>query len=167
MTRYVYVSSEPNLVQKDEIVIRMPQFIDEIKECAAKKPRNGLSGPNYLREVVAKIGFRYLGQDFDPYIINISNSVGIPIPDEVAVSKIVLGLFARYRPEIFEAYLDHQIKNRPRNTKLIWFVGDHTNYRAFFLNGIDQIDFRDIEVYMGRKVQKTVGRPAVKDNTDE
>jgi hypothetical protein len=57
-------------------------------------------------------------------------------------------------PKIFDKYLDKKIKERPFGTKLIYYVGDFLETAAFNLNGIDRLEERDIDAYMGNKKPK-------------
>jgi len=44
---------------------------------------------------------------------------------------------------------------------LIYFLGDFTQTGAFSFNGIDEIKPKEIDVYLGKKEKKVVGKPAI------
>jgi hypothetical protein len=72
------------------------------------------------------------------------------------------------RPIIFEKVLEYNIKNRPHGAKLIYYVGDLGDTGPFFRNGIDMIEEKDVDEYLGLKPKKIVGKPAVtKEQSEE
>ena len=75
MSKFLIVKIPPKNLQKHEFVIGEPDFYSEIRQCKAKKPKSSLMTVNYLREVIAAVGHKYLGQDFDALrAINVSKS---------------------------------------------------------------------------------------------
>jgi hypothetical protein len=64
-------------------------------------------------------------------------------------------------PFFIDSFIDKQIKNRPNGTKLIYFLGNFNQTGPFTRNGIDEIKFKDIDVYLGNTKKKIVGKPAI------
>ena len=138
----------------------LPIFMDEINENAGKAPKNGLTGMNHLRSIVGTIGAKY-DPELTAWSIRPNVFEGRPFGSNKELSNIVVELLKSQYPKIFDSYLHHAIKNRPASTKLIYYVGNFNSTTAFFQNGIDNIDEKDVETYLGLKPKKTVGKPAV------
>lgn len=166
MAKYVR-SGIPKHLNKDCIVIHGPDYTEQIAACKKKRPRNGLTTVNYLKEVIAAIGDKYFGEDFNAVIgIKYSRFRGLPFENDGDVDEIVKRILQRSYPEATDRFMDYHIKHRPHGTKLIYFTGDHLETGAFALNGIDEIQPKEVNVYLGLEKKKTVGKP-FKKATDE
>lgn len=163
MTKYVKVKEAPEDLNKGEIIIEAPNFIEEIGMCARRAPKNHYTTSNYMRDIAAAIGDKYMREDFNALMtINTSRFRGIPFETAVDVDKIVRDMLLKSVPQVFEAYVDHYVRNRPPNTKLIYFLGDHLHTGPFTTNGIDEINSKEIDTYLGKKPKKVIGKPAIK-----
>jgi hypothetical protein len=164
MTKFVKVDSPPEKLGKKEFVIPAPSFIDEIKLSMRKAPKNKLMTSNFLKEIAAKIGDKYMGPDFSTLTdINTSLFRGIPFESLDDIDKVVQDMFLKSAPAVFDNFVDYHLKSRPYGIQLIYFLGDFSQTAAFTRNGIDEIKLKDVDVELGRKPKKTVGKPAVKD----
>ena len=74
---------------------------------------------------------------------------------------ILVNLLRNEYPAVFDRYLDSKIKNRPMNTKLIYFVGDFNSTGPFYKNGLDVLEAKDLESFLTGKPKKVVGKPAI------
>lgn len=155
MTKFTCIKADeiPESLSKQEMVIVYPTFVAEIEECLPRKPKDGVMTVNFLREITTKIGFRYVGETYNPYSVNCSLFIGRPIQTLQQIAQIVREAF-KDRPEIFDAALDAAIKKRSINVKLIYFVGDYTRSNPFVKNGIDFIEPKDIESFLDKKAKK-------------
>jgi len=159
-TKFVSVKEEPKDLPKDTFVIKPPDFLQEIHENRGREPRGGLTAVNHLRAIVHSIGSRY-DETLTEFSVRPTLYEGRRYNSNEELAAIVTEMLKTQFPKIFDSYLEFQIKNRPRNTKLIYVVGDHLNETAFYRNGIDHLDPKDIEVFLGLKPKKVVGKPAV------
>jgi len=155
MTKYVCVKARPESVGKDEHVVVVPDFLDEVRECRYPIPNGGAMSHLYLRAIVDHIGTK-----FDPMFpgsskLNANDYQGIPVKSDVDVARLVVRVFKSFYPQIFDMAIEAQIKQRPFGTKLIYFVGDHLQTTPFARNGVDVIDEKDIPQYMGKKHSKS------------
>lgn len=160
MSKFVNVDKAPETLRKDEYVIESPTFLDEIKANAQKAPRGGTTGPNHLRYIVGSIGQRY-DQNLSAWTIKPHLFEGRKFSSDEELSAIILEMLRSQYPKIFDSYLNYKIQQRPNGTKLIYYVGNFTDTTAFFQNGIDRIEEKDIETYLGLKPKKVVGKPAL------
>lgn len=168
MAKYVLVDKAPENLDKGCFVIGAPNFLEEIKQCVKKKPRSNTMTVNYLREIVSTIGLKYAPDDFNPLTdVNVAPFRGIPCKTDQDTHRIVLNALSKTYPKMFDHYVDYHIKHRPSGTKLIYFLGTHHQSSSFTLNGIDNLSTKDIDVYLGKKEKKVVGKPAVKKEITE
>jgi hypothetical protein len=162
MAKFVIVDKAPKTLDKDCIVIDAPNFIPEIQACVKKKPRSKTMSVHYLREIVATIGLKYAPETFNALSdVNVTPYRGVPCETDEQTQAIVFKAFQKSYPEIFDLYVETKLKSRPRGTKLIYFTGTPGQSSAFTLNGIDSIKPKEVDVFLGKKAKKTVGKPAV------
>jgi hypothetical protein len=162
MAKFVVVNEAPTTLDKGELVVAQPDFIEQIVANQKKAPRNHLTALNHLREILQSISTKY-DPELNAMRIRLVNYVGVPYSDNNGLSTLVVQLLKNEYPSIFEKALEHQLKNRPLNTKLVYYVGDSKDTGPFFRAGIDSLDKKDIESYMTGKLKKVVGKPAVTD----
>jgi len=160
MAKFVVVNEAPQTLEKGEIVINQADFSEQIVANQKKAPRKKQTGLNHLREVLNSIGVKY-DPDMNVFKIRLVNYEGLPYADEAEFSAIVTRILKNEYPVIFDKVLEYQLKNRPMNTKLIYYVGDFNSTGPFYKNGLDPIDLKDVESYMTGKPKKVVGKPAV------
>lgn len=160
MAKFTLVKEIPTSLRREEYLIKMPDFLEEIDENAKKAPRGGQVGMNHLRTIVGTIGTKY-----DPTLtawnIKPHSYDGRPYSSREELSSIVLELLKEQHPSAIHGYIDSKIKERPHGTKLIYFVGPFEWTTMFIRNGIDQIESKDVDVYLGLKPKKVVGKPAI------
>lgn len=161
MSKFVSVTQPPSQLGKGEIVIAPPDFLEQINQTTRRggAPRN-LTGINQLREILAAIQEKYQ-IDLNMYKIPVSQYEGISYETPEDLSSIVVNMLQRERPAVFEQVLEYNIKNRPYGTKLVYYVGRHNDTGPFFKHGLDMIEEKDVDEYLGRKPKKTVGKPAI------
>lgn len=165
MTKYVKVKEAPEDLQKGEVVISSPNFCEEISKVWRRAPKNGYTTSNFMRDCAAAIGEKYMREDFNALMtVNTSRYRGLPFETVEDVNEIVKKMLASSTPQVFSNYVDYHIKQRPVGTKLVYFLGDHSETEPFVLNGLDEIKSKEVETYMGRKLQKKVGKSAVKNS---
>lgn len=160
MAKFVVVKQAPETLEKGEMVIRQPDFMEQIIANQKKAPKHKQTAINHLREVLNSIGQKY-DQDMNVFKIKLVNYEGLPVNDNNDISAVVVRILRTEYPAMFDRYLDHELKNRPLNTKLIYYVGNFSTTGPFYKAGVDLIEESDVESYMTGKPKKTVGKPAI------
>ena len=156
MTKYICVQSMSDLsLEKDECFIKTPDFVQDVIDCRYQRPNTNLLSPTYMRAIADYIGYKYDPAFPGSGCMVVQDFNGVPFSSVEDIGKAVVKMFRKHYPKIFDANIDYQIKNRPFGTKLIYFVGDHLDSGMFAKNGIDAIDLKDVDIYMGRKEKKT------------
>lgn len=135
-TKYLVVKEAPKDLPKGSYVIKTPDFLKEIQENKGREPRGNITASTHLRYIVGTIGERY-DQNLSAYTIKPHLFEGRKYENEQELSKIVVEMLKAQYPAIFEKELDYQIKHRPANTNMIYYVGDFLDTKPFFVNGID------------------------------
>lgn len=145
MAKFIVVDEEPKNLKEGEIVIKMPDFVEEIEASerfAAKLGKRRVTSLFHLKNIAGNIGRNYDDSldGFDPITgIPYSKYEGIEFKDPKDLSeKVVLRMFENHYPQIVEKYLDKKIKTRPKNTKVVYFVGPESKIKPFLDNGLDQ-----------------------------
>jgi len=160
MTKFVVCKEAPEVLRDGEVVIEEPKFLDAIEFNKRREPRGKLTGAAHLRFIVDTIGSKY-DEALTAYSVRVHNYEGLPYENDEDLAKIVGKLLKEQHPAIYSKYLDSAIKKRPKNTKIIYYVGNFTDTSPFFSNGVDLLDERDVDVYLGLKQKKVVGKPAI------
>jgi hypothetical protein len=134
--------------------------MEQILANQKKAPKHGQTGINHLREVLGSIAEKY-DHDMNVFKIRLLNYEGLPCKTNADLSVVLNNILKNEYPQIFDKYLEHELKNRPLNTKLIHYVGSLQSTTPFYAAGLDLIDEKDVESYLTGKPKKTVGKPAV------
>lgn len=160
MAKFVVVKEAPATLEKGEIVITQPTFLNEIEANIRKAPKHKQTAINHLREVLNTIGQKY-DQEMNVFKMRLVNYEGRAYKDNNELSAILVAMLRSEYPQIFDRYLDYELKNRPLNTKLVYYVGDFNTTGPFYKAGLDLLDNKEVESYMTGKPKKVVGKPAV------
>lgn len=160
MSKFVSVKTAPMTLRKGEVVIESPDFLEEIRACAHKAAKKNLTGVNHLRDILNAIRQKY-DPNLDIFKVPFSQYEGLPFKDEDDMSKIIVRLVKKECPGVFEKVLEYNVRNRQPGSKLIYYVGDWCDTGAFTRNGVDSIEEKDVDEYLGLKPKKIVGKPAV------
>lgn len=159
-TKFVAVKEAPAELPKGTYVIEYPNFLEEIAANKGREPRGIITAATHLRYIVGTIGERY-DPELSAYTVKPHLFEGRIYNNDQELSKIVVEMLQQQYPKVFEKYLDYKIRNRPTNTKLIYYVGDFISSTPFFTNGVDSIEEKDVDTFLGLKPKKVVGKPAV------
>ncbi len=161
MSRFVMVSRVPEHIGKGEFGITQPDFMEQVEASFLRggAPRTQ-TGINQLRDIFTSIERKY-GVDLQVPKIPLSRYEGLPYETRAELSRIVVQVLKTERSTVFEQVLEYNIKARPFGTKLIYFVGRANDTAPFFRHGIDAIEEREVDEYLGNKPKRQVGRPAV------
>lgn len=166
MAKFVITNSAPQKLSNEEYVVNLPNFLEEVK-AATSRTKNNRTNVSELRNIATLIAIKY-DQDFDPLRhLKAHAFEGREYNSPEELSSIVIEMLERDYPAIIDRYIEHQLRNRPFGTKLIYFTGPLQKSSIFFKEGIDMIDQKDVEDYMSGKAKRVVGKPAVSNKVSE
>lgn len=162
MSKFLIAKNPPDNLQENEFVIGSPDFYEQINQCRAKKPKSSQITANYLREVIAAIGHKYIGVDFDTLLtINVSRFVGMPCNSDKDVHNVLIQAFEKQFPEMLLSYVQHCFKQRPAGTNFIYFTGNPRFCTKLVEFGWEQISEKEFKHLRSGKPKKIVGKPAI------
>jgi hypothetical protein len=162
MSRFLITKMAPKHLQEHEFVIGDPDFYEQIRQCKAKKPRSAQMTAHYLREVLAAVGQKYMGEEFDTLrAINISKFIGVPCGSDKEVHDVLVKAFENQCPKLLLAYVHHLFKQRPAGTNLIYYTGNPKYVTKLVESGWEQISDKEFEDSRSGKPKKVVGKPAI------
>lgn len=160
MSKFIVVKEAPTELKKGEYVIDKPSFLPEIALHKAKKPRNGLTGNHYIRNVVDSIAQAYDPENMTSFSIKAHNYEGRKFSTDEDFNTIICEALHTDYPAVFAKYLDVKIRTRPSGTNLIYYVdsGIKNQYEIFYKNGLSEVEKEKVEK---PKSDKVVGKPAI------
>lgn len=161
--KFVCVKEAPKELKKHEYAIDMPDFLKEVASNNNHKGSTNVTRNKHLRSLVSAVGYEYGPETFNPYHVKIAPYEGLAFEDDKGLSKILVRLFRQEYPAIFDSYIAKKIKERPTETKVIYFTGDFMESRAFTEAGFELIKAKEVDVALGLKKPRILGKPAVKD----
>lgn len=159
MVRFKFVSSAPETLNKGEYVIDKPSFLEEIRANKSKAPRSSTTTNHYLRSLLEAIANKY-DPNMNPYKIPIVNYEGIEYSSDEDLDNILVRMLWKEYPQIFPKYLDHKIKSRPRDTKLIFYVDSKIKevYEVFEGNGVFELTEQEEESKKSKPVKASLSK---------
>ena len=162
MAKFVITKEVPSPLREGEFVIDMPDFVPEIRSARAKpNTAKDITRASHLRSIAQMVAIKY-DNTFDVLSkMGVHDFEGRQFGSDQDLSAIVLEMFNKFHPQIFSKYIDVQLKNRPRDTKIVYFTGPVDFIQTFFDNGLDRLEPKNVEVELGLKNKKVVGKPAV------
>ena len=167
MSKFVIVKKVPETLGKGEAVITAPSFLEQVQALANRGVKRNVTAINQMRDILNAIQQKY-ELDLKLFKIPFSQYEGRPFTSTEDLNKIIVDLLKKERPEVFEKILEYNIRNRPYGSKLIYYVGNLNDTGPFFKQGIEMIEEKDVDEFLGLKPKKTVGKPAVtKEQSEE
>lgn len=157
MTKFVIASKLPEELPKGSHVITYPDFMQEIQENKSREGRGGFTGLNHMRSVVGSIGAKY-DERLTAYTVRPHLFEGRAYANDKEFSNILLEMLETQYMDVFEKYLDYQLKNRPSSTKVVYYVGKPINPAPFFTNGMDALTEKEAHKEFGTKPSKKVSK---------
>lgn len=131
MAKVILAKKEPEKLKEKEAVIKMPDFVDFVKQHEKMLGKTKLTTVNNLRTVVSAIGTAY-DETFSPLTsVNLTKFRDRDYKTIEGFASVVVELFQKQYPAIFDRYIEHQIKKRNDNTETIYFVGPEEKLSIF------------------------------------
>ena len=131
MAKVILAKEAPETLKEGEAVIAMPSFLEQVEECKNMLGKTTLTSVNNMRSVVSAIGLKY-DEDFNPLLtVNLSKFAGREYLSLEAFSNIIVEVFNKQYPKMFDKYIEYNIKKRTNNTKTFYFVGPEDKLNLF------------------------------------
>lgn len=142
MAQVAIVKEKPadDTLETGEIVLDMPNFLDEIKASHRRASGSQTTSIHHLREIVGRITEKYDKDLLEFVKIPYANYEGIAYQSDEDLAAILGNILNRHAPELLTKALDFNIKNRPADTTMIYFTGTPAHLPVFFANGVTLIN---------------------------
>ena len=142
MSKFVVVKKAPKTLKKGEFLIDAPSFLKEIGLHKAKKPRNGLTGPHYIRMVVDSIAQAYDPENMTAYSVKAHLYDGLAFSSDEEFNAIIVRALHNDCPTVFPKYLETVLRSRPAGTNLVIYVDSQIPgaVEIFHRNGLSEAD---------------------------
>lgn len=135
MAKVIIVEEAPEKLKEGEAVIVMPTFLEQVKESSRQLGATKLTTVNNLRSVISAVGLKY-DPDFSPLLdVNLSRFRDREYSSLEDFAKIVVEVFDRCYPKMFDKYLEYNIRQRQANVNTIYFVGPESKLPVFVEHG--------------------------------
>jgi len=157
-TKFCRVDKAPEELRKDELVVSLPDFKDEIIKARRSRGQQKILTVNYLRGIFTEIAASF-DPTFNPYLdINLTKYKGLPAADEDEAAAKIMDIVTEVKPDLIEKAIAKQVAARATRVKLIYFVAPDFNHTGVFTqHGIDSIKPAEINKFLGvKKTQKDV-----------
>jgi len=158
MAKFIIVDKKPERLEKNEMVIEMPNFVDEILEVESTLSKSQIrrSAIFFLKSVAAAIGRKYDPEQFNPYTtFPYSAYEGIEYHNAEDLSaKIVIPMFVKYCPTMFDKYIETKIKARPATVQTVYFVGPEDKAAIFIRLSLDRGELESKRLKKEKKISE-------------
>jgi len=162
MSKFLVTKTLPKDLRENDFVIGDPNFYSEIIQCKGRKPKSAQMTVNYLREVIAAVGRRYVGDEFDALTdINVSKFIGIPCSTDLEVHNALLKVFQEQCPKVILAYVHDCFKQRPSGTNFIFYTGNSRFCTKLVELGWEQVSEKEFKDSRSGLPKKIIGKPAI------
>lgn len=157
MSKFLIVKEKPADLNKGEYLIDKPSFVTEIALHKAKSPKDGLTGPYYLRMIMDSIAQAYDPEGLTAFSIKAHNYTGRPFKSDEDMNEIMVEALKANCPAIFPKYLEVKVRARPAGTlKVIYVDSDIPGQdEIFYKNGLNEEGKEYVEK---KKYDKVTGK---------
>jgi len=138
MAKFMIVDKAPENLKEDEMVVKSPNFLDEIKRSNAKASGKRMTSLHHMRQILMLIGNKYdPNGTFNSYTsIPLTKFEGLAFDTDEDLNQIIIRMLNKHYPVMLDLVVESQIKSRRPNVKLIYFEGNSDNAGPFFKHGI-------------------------------
>lgn len=138
MAKFLMVTTLPDKLEKGEMVVENPTFVDEIFECKVKSGARKVTSVNHLRALLDLITFKY-DKTTNPMHVNLSNYEGRAYADDKELGKILFDIIEKECPQVIDRYVEHKLQSRPQGTTMVYSTVSTKRAHLFIKNGLDEM----------------------------
>jgi len=153
MSKFIIVKEAPLELLRQEMVITMPDFKDEVIAELKRAPLEKYTNSGILKRIIQKISDNW-DNSFNPITgVPYGRYEGLEFHNSADLSKIIMQIVRNHHPETIRAYIKALIKKRPLNTIVIYFVGPIEYANTFIQEGITELQENEVEKELGAKAK--------------
>ena len=120
---YVLVSSAPEKLAQNEMVIHKPNFLEEVKQTKGKRGVNKLTSITSIRDILSLLASKY-DNELNPYRVNLVKYENLPYSTDEDFSNIILRVIKDNNLNLIDKAVEQQIKNRKPSVDTVYYVSD-------------------------------------------
>ena len=146
MAVFKRIDKAPEKLKDNECVINKPDFQEFITQTRKRRGTSGLTTASNLRDIFMAITDKY-DHTINPYQLKLSKYEGRAYDNDDGIRLVIFKIIADFDLNLLEKAVEFEIKNRPLETELIYYVSDDlAGTGAFIKNGINQSNAKKLKV---------------------
>lgn len=120
---YILVSSAPEKLASNEMVIHKPKFMEEVTATKGKRGINKVTSITSIRDILSLLANKY-DNELNPYHVNLVKYENLPYSTDEDFSKILLKVISEAGLKLVEKAIEQKIKTRKSSIDTIYYVSD-------------------------------------------
>lgn len=120
---YILVSSAPEKLSSNEMVIEKPNFMEEVLATKGKRGVNKVTSITSIRDILSLLAGKY-DNELNPYRVNLVKYENLPYSSEEEFGAILLKVIADNQLNLIEKAIEQKVKARRSSVDTIYYVSN-------------------------------------------
>jgi predicted nucleic acid-binding OB-fold protein len=120
---YILVSSEPEKLALNEMVIHKPNFLEEITATKGKRGVDKITSITSIRDMISLLAGKY-DNDVNPYRVNLVKYENLPYTTDKDFSDIILRIIKENDLKFIEKAIEQKVKTRKASVDTVYYVSE-------------------------------------------
>jgi hypothetical protein len=120
---YIIVSSAPEKLSSNEMVIHKPNFLDEVKLTRGRRGVNRITSITSIRDILSLLAEKY-DQTLNVYHLILQKYDNLPYSTDEDFSSILLRIIKDNDLKLIDKAVEQKIKTRKSTIDTIYYVSD-------------------------------------------
>lgn len=120
---YILVSSEPEKLSSNEMVIHKPNFLEEIIATKGKRGVDKITSITSIRDMISLLAGKY-DNDVNPYRVNLVKYENLPYSTDQDFSEIMLRIIKENDLKFIEKAIEQKVKTRKASVDTVYYVSE-------------------------------------------
>jgi hypothetical protein len=120
---YILVSSEPEKLASNEMVIHKPNFLEEITATKGKRGVDKITSITSIRDMISLLAGKY-DNDVNPYRVNLVKYENLPYATDKDFSEIMLRIIKENDLKFIEKAIEQKVKTRKASVDTVYYVSE-------------------------------------------
>ena len=120
---YILVSTPPEKLASNEMVIEKPNFMEEVLATKAKRGINKITSITSIRDILSLLATKY-DNELNPYRVNLVKYENLPYSTEEEFGSILLKVISENNLGLVEKAIEQKVKARKSNIDTVYYVSD-------------------------------------------
>ena len=120
---YILVSSEPEKLASNEMVIHKPNFLEEIHATKGKRGVDKITSITSIRDMISLLAGKY-DNDVNPYRVNLVKYENLPYSTDKDFSEIMLRIIKENDLKFIEKAIEQKVKTRKASVDTVYYISE-------------------------------------------